>query len=158
MVIERSDTSKIIFKCKTRKEKNKNCGVQENCIQTMIRKHTSCPFKIRANYSVRNKVWTLLIVSDEHDHVVDLPWFVGKNLISNTIPGSSLNVLDSVAPRLNKKGIKPTSEIANTPLVTSYSPVVLLNEMKMWMHLRFPVKGKEPNKENPLHRVLGAHW
>ena len=116
--------------------------------KTMIRKHTSCPFKIRANYSVRNKVWTLLIVSDEHDHVVDLPrLFVGKNLISNTIPGSSLNVLDSVAPRLNKKGIKPTSEIANTPLVTSYSPVVLLNEMKMWMHLRFPVKGKEPNKE-----------
>ncbi|KAF6063669.1 Transcription factor AFT family protein [Candida albicans] len=50
VVIERSDTSKIIFK-----------------------KHTSCPFKIRANYSVRNKVWTLSIVSDEHDHVVDLP-------------------------------------------------------------------------------------
>ena len=32
VVIERSDTSKIIFKCKN-KEKKTNCGVQENCIQ-----------------------------------------------------------------------------------------------------------------------------
>lgn len=123
VVIERSDTSKIIFKCKNKEKKTKIVESKKTASKTMIRKHTSCPFKIRANYSVRNKVWTLLIVSDEHDHVVDLPrLFVGKNLISNTIPESSLNVLDSVAPRLNKKGIKPTSEIANTPLVTSYSP------------------------------------
>lgn len=133
VVIERSDTSKIIFKCKNKEKKTKIVESKKPSSKTIIRKHTSCPFKIRANYSVRNKVWTLLIVSDEHDHVVDLPrLYVNKNSISNTISEASLNVTDSLsapvtvlassAPRLNKKGLKPKSAKINNSIVTSSPP------------------------------------
>ncbi|KAF6071779.1 Transcription factor AFT family protein [Candida albicans] len=109
VVIERSDTSKIIFKCKNKEKKTKIVESKKTASKTMIRKHTSCPFKIRANYSVRNKVWTLSIVSDEHDHVVDLP------RLSTSLPenykGQVPTSMDSmvVEESLTGKSLKPAA-------------------------------------------------
>lgn len=51
VAIERSDNTKIVFRCS--------------------RKAMPCPFRIRANYSIKSNAWTLLVVSDLHNHKVD---------------------------------------------------------------------------------------
>lgn len=50
MAIERSDNIKIVFRCKSGP--------------------ILCPFRVRANYSIRSKLWTLLVVSDLHNHKI----------------------------------------------------------------------------------------
>lgn len=62
IVIERSDKHKIIFKCKPPN------GYKQEVKHK--RRQNSCPFKIRANYSIRNQVWTLLVINDQHDHSI----------------------------------------------------------------------------------------
>lgn len=57
--IERSDQKKIVFKCK-RKDKGK-----------------PCTFRIRANYSIKSKSWSLVIINSNHNH--------GSNLDVNEI-------------------------------------------------------------------------
>lgn len=52
LVIERSDKNKIIFKCKNSRRKHQH----------------PCPFKLRANYLIRNKIWLLSVINDQHDH------------------------------------------------------------------------------------------
>lgn len=66
VVIARSDANKIIFKCKSSKNKE-----TVDKIKIGSRRQTSCPFKIRANYSIRNHVWTLVIINENHDHELD---------------------------------------------------------------------------------------
>lgn len=61
VVIERSDKHKIIFKCKAGGYKLE---------AKYKRRQKSCPFRIRANYSIRNQVWTLLVINDQHDHAI----------------------------------------------------------------------------------------
>ncbi|KAI5952336.1 AFT1 [Candida jiufengensis] len=73
VVIERSDTSKIIFKCKNKEKKTKIIESKNKKSKIPIRRHTSCPFKIRANFSLRNKIWSLSVINDYHDHIVDPP-------------------------------------------------------------------------------------
>ncbi|RCK66877.1 Iron-regulated transcriptional activator AFT2 [Candida viswanathii] len=73
IVIERSDTTKIIFRCKNNVKEKRIVRSKRKDTKIPVRKHTTCPFKVRANYSVRNKVWTLLTVCDKHDHPVDPP-------------------------------------------------------------------------------------
>lgn len=53
-VIERSDDSKIVFKCKSRLDPPKH------------RRH--CPLRIRSNYSIRLRLWTLVLVPDREVH------------------------------------------------------------------------------------------
>lgn len=60
IVIERSDRKKIIFRCKNTLEKHISKG--------NTRRHVTCPFKLRANYSCSGKKWTLVIVDDHHNH------------------------------------------------------------------------------------------
>lgn len=50
VAIERSDNIKIVFRCKSGP--------------------ILCPFRIRANYSIRSKLWSLLVISDLHNHKV----------------------------------------------------------------------------------------
>lgn len=50
VAIERSDNIKIVFRCKS---------------GSLL-----CPFRIRANYLIRSKLWTLLVVLDLHNHKV----------------------------------------------------------------------------------------
>lgn len=66
IVIERSDSSKIIFKCKTNRNYGRTFRLENGTV-----KRTNCPFKIRANYSVRNRVWTLVVINDQHNHDIE---------------------------------------------------------------------------------------
>lgn len=61
IVIERSDTGKIIFKCK-------NGSRIDYGTLNQKRRQTTCPFRIRANYSWKNRIWSILIINDHHDH------------------------------------------------------------------------------------------
>ncbi|KAG7662868.1 AFT1 [[Candida] subhashii] len=78
IVIERSDTGKIIFRCKNKEKKAAIVSESSSSKSTTngnnkqpIRRQTTCPFKIRANYGIRDKVWTLSIINDNHDHQVN---------------------------------------------------------------------------------------
>lgn len=71
IVIERSDATKIIFRCKNKEKKTKIIESKNKNTKIPIRRHTSCPFKIRANLSTRLRTWTILVMDDRHDHVVD---------------------------------------------------------------------------------------
>lgn len=53
IVIERSDTNKIIFKCRL--------GI------TPTHRYP-CPFRIRANFLIKLKVWLLVVINDTHNH------------------------------------------------------------------------------------------
>ncbi|CCK70254.1 Aft2p KNAG_0D05160 [Huiozyma naganishii CBS 8797] len=53
LVIERSDSGKIIFKCK------KDCGPD---------KKFSCPFRIRVTFSIKLQRWNFVIVNNVHSH------------------------------------------------------------------------------------------
>ncbi|CAI8500432.1 unnamed protein product [Pichia kudriavzevii] len=71
IVIERSDDTKIVFKCKYSDKKpleKNNCKSHERAARQ--RKKKVCPFRIRANYSIRSKHWTLVIVNDSHNHPI----------------------------------------------------------------------------------------
>lgn len=66
VVIARSDANKIVFRCKS--GKNKESAEKVNIGS---RRQITCPFKIRANYSIRNHVWTLVVMNENHDHQLD---------------------------------------------------------------------------------------
>ncbi|CAD1783753.1 similar to Saccharomyces cerevisiae YGL071W AFT1 Transcription factor involved in iron utilization and homeostasis [Maudiozyma barnettii] len=86
LVIERSDKSKIIFKCKavTRPTNemdnisdNNNSNNNNNNNSDDITTHenhrtpiitTNCPFRIRASYSLKLKKWNIVIVNNTHSH------------------------------------------------------------------------------------------
>lgn len=89
IVIERSDDTKIVFKCKysekSKDKERKSMDENSNKIskpKATRRKKKICPFRIRANYSIRSKVWTLVIVNDTHNHPVPS---VSINDIQNTL-------------------------------------------------------------------------
>lgn len=58
IAIARSDSKKMIFRCKPKKN-------------TTGAKARSCPFKIRANYSIKKKNWNLVVINDNHDHEIE---------------------------------------------------------------------------------------
>ncbi|GMM38617.1 DNA-binding transcription factor [Saccharomycopsis crataegensis] len=94
IVIERSDVAKIVFKCKSYRysssfkkvrqkrvsKKQKLLLQQQGLLETLelqqkdkqkkAKKNSncSCPFRIRANYSVRTNKWTIVIVNGKHNH------------------------------------------------------------------------------------------
>lgn len=70
IVIERSDKNKIIFKCKS-PNGNRRESEDGRRVKMGSRRLNTCPFKLRANYSIRNKEWTILVVNDQHDHSLD---------------------------------------------------------------------------------------
>lgn len=53
IVIERSDTNKIIFKCRL--------GITAT-------HRFPCPFRIRANFLIKLKVWLLVVINENHNH------------------------------------------------------------------------------------------
>lgn len=66
VVIARSDANKIVFRCKSGKNKE-----SAKKVSIGSRRQITCPFKIRANYSIRNHVWTLVVMNENHDHQLD---------------------------------------------------------------------------------------
>lgn len=75
LVIERSDSSKVVFKCKNlhRKQNTSRSSLHE--IESAENKkkrlrsipEDSCPFRLRVSYSVKNKNWSVNIINDEHN-------------------------------------------------------------------------------------------
>lgn len=74
IVIERSDDSKIVFKCKNGgcSLKNGRKYIKRNPKSFSKKKNgkSGCPFRIRANYSLRARNWSLVIINDCHNHPV----------------------------------------------------------------------------------------
>lgn len=69
IVIERSDTSKIVFKCKNNAKKEIVEAKTSNC-KVASRRQITCPFRIRANFSQRSQWWALVVINDTHDHEI----------------------------------------------------------------------------------------
>lgn len=96
LVIERSDTSKVVFKCKNIHKKSVNCALANSSrsgslvsiasIPTNNGKKTksasasssgarsspeqTCPFRLRVSHSVKNKQWIVTITKHEHNALV----------------------------------------------------------------------------------------
>lgn len=67
---ERSDANKIIFKCNN--VSGAEAGEDEQTIKRRRRNpHNTCPFRVRGNYLIKNRVWSLKVVCDSHNHRVD---------------------------------------------------------------------------------------
>ena len=66
LVIERSDKSKIIFKCKAVTRPTTASELEAETNTTIIT--TNCPFRIRASYSLKLKKWNIVIVNNTHSH------------------------------------------------------------------------------------------
>ncbi|GME96829.1 unnamed protein product [[Candida] boidinii] len=99
IVIERSDDTKIVFKCKNtnlngknrrykkrklskkddsefkQEDNNEDNYNKESSVEgededgdAILKNKRSCPFRIRANFSLRAKKWSIVIVNDQHNH------------------------------------------------------------------------------------------
>lgn len=88
IVIERSDNIKVIFKCKAakrgknmksrRSETNSVTSTSTNCSGTpspsigkkkrSVSRFNTCPFRIRATFSLKRKKWNIVVVNNSHSH------------------------------------------------------------------------------------------
>lgn len=64
IVIERSDTGKVTFKCRSVRS---SVGSNLKLKRTSSRSH-ACPFRIRAAYSVRLQKWNVVVMNNIHAH------------------------------------------------------------------------------------------
>jgi hypothetical protein len=73
LVIERSDASKVVFKCKNIHRKSSTARVTHvklaNGKTKRVRSQPEecCPFRIRVSYSVKHKNWSINIIKPEHN-------------------------------------------------------------------------------------------
>lgn len=83
IVIERSDSIKVVFKCKAAK-RGKNTRVSEPVEQFSVKsevveetkkkkkrsvsRFNICPFRIRATYSLKRKKWSIVVLNNCHSH------------------------------------------------------------------------------------------
>jgi hypothetical protein len=120
IVIERSDDTKIVFKCKYSNH-TINTTSKDN-----KKKKSVCPFRIRANYSIRLKLWSLVIVNDSHNHPI--PQISMNDLKSKLLApqqyinlknNNDNNIINSSKVSIIKpKQIKKKPKIKNTSLLS----------------------------------------
>lgn len=84
IVIERSDSIKVVFKCKAAK-RGKNTRASESPHEPFnvpnepevkgkkkkkrsVSRFNTCPFRIRATYSLKRKKWSIVVVNNCHSH------------------------------------------------------------------------------------------
>lgn len=84
IVIERSDSIKVVFKCKAAK-RGKNTRVSEPAVEQFnvksetveetkkkkkrsVSRFNICPFRIRATYSLKRKKWSIVVLNNCHSH------------------------------------------------------------------------------------------
>lgn len=110
IVIERSDDTKIVFKCKyidNKKPTTKSNTSNTSTIPSKRKTAKLCPFRIRSNYSIRLKLWTLVIVNDN----------------TNKQDINFLSLLESIRIELNKTEVvdttKNTFDSNHTPNITT---------------------------------------
>lgn len=69
LVIERSDQSKVIFKCRTVTRPSSNENENDNELeQKLIITTKNCPFRIRASFSLKLQKWNVVIINNTHSH------------------------------------------------------------------------------------------
>lgn len=91
IVIERSDNIKVVFKCKASKRgrasrKQAGCGSlpeekenpesplavkrvqQANKKKRSVSPYNTCPFRVRATYSLKRKKWNIVVMNNGHSH------------------------------------------------------------------------------------------
>ena len=70
IVIERSDSGKVIFKCKSPAKRRNNASIHQEQESTKPSSSNSatCPFRIRATFSIKLKKWNIVVVNNSHSH------------------------------------------------------------------------------------------
>ncbi|KAH3660549.1 hypothetical protein OGAPHI_007135 [Ogataea philodendri] len=118
IVIERSDDTKIVFKCKNTHTFNTSTSfstskAQKNGSKESARKNkTLCPFRIRANYSLRAKKWSIVVVNDQHNHALYPATISRTDSDSKLGPGSRVQKPVFSAPSMNKRpNFGPTNSL-----------------------------------------------
>ncbi|QHS76538.1 Aft2p [Saccharomyces paradoxus] len=114
IVIERSDTSKVTFKCRSVRS---NVGLNPKSKGNSSRSH-ACPFRIRAAYSVRLQKWNVVVMNNIHAHELRF------DLITKTDDYKKFK--ENLRQKNDEKAIKTFDELEyktslNLPLV---SPII----------------------------------
>lgn len=69
IVTERSDKTKAIFKCKSHPQKlQKNNEDEEQSQGIETKRKNTCPFRIRATFSLKLQKWNIVVVNNVHSH------------------------------------------------------------------------------------------
>ncbi|AJW08219.1 Aft2p [Saccharomyces cerevisiae YJM1248] len=111
IVIERSDSSKVTFKCRSVRSK---VGLNPKSKGPSSRSH-ACPFRIRAAYSVRLQKWNVVVMNNIHSHELRF------DLITKTDDYKKFK--ENLRQKNDEKAIKTFDELEykaslNLPLVT----------------------------------------
>lgn len=132
VVIARSDANKIVFRCKSDKSKE-----TAEKLSIGSRRQISCPFKIRANYSIRNHVWTLVVMNENHDHELDNFGLIQQSKLAYLFNHHktdesgllSLGSDDSTAAALTNSSKSNTSSDVFSSFIPSSTEMVSPNEV-----------------------------
>ncbi|KAH3686174.1 hypothetical protein WICPIJ_002842 [Wickerhamomyces pijperi] len=123
LVIERSDSSKAVFKCKNlhRKQNTPRPSVHDAESATGKKKlrsvpEESCPFRLRISYSVKNKSWSVNIINDEHNPALCSNFGNHNGGSAFPTPNSAISTPNGVTAcnSLNRK--RHLSSVYNTPV------------------------------------------
>ncbi|GME99717.1 unnamed protein product [[Candida] boidinii] len=165
IVIERSDDTKIVFKCKNtnlngknrryKKRKllkkiednnnnneeednnnnnnnnNNNDEADDEEKNSILKNKRSCPFRIRANFSLRAKKWSIVIVNDQHNHnlypiINDTSSKLTENLTSrNSSSEITDNNNNSNTNSSKRRRVSISSISSNTSSVSSASESII---------------------------------
>lgn len=77
LVIERSDSGKVIFKCKSnirheyKKRNAKNSNHDNKSDDNKSEPKFCCPFRIRATFSLKLQKWNIVVVNNVHSHELE---------------------------------------------------------------------------------------
>ncbi|KAG7797410.1 hypothetical protein KL944_004895 [Ogataea haglerorum] len=111
IVIERSDDTKIVFKCKnshsfaSNAHSPKTAKVSKPATKDVGKRQKSncCPFRIRANYSLRAKKWSIVVVNDQHNHALYPSGSSQADSDSRPDLGSTIQKPALTAPLIDKR-------------------------------------------------------
>ncbi|KAG7806342.1 hypothetical protein KL921_005070 [Ogataea angusta] len=133
IVIERSDDTKIVFKCKNSHSfaPSAHCAKMTKLSKSLTkdagkRQKGNCPFRIRANYSLRAKKWSIVVVNDQHNHALYPSGSRQAESDSRSGAGSSVQKPALTAPLISKR---PTFGPTNTLLMAAQTANTQLQPM-----------------------------
>lgn len=154
LVIERSDASKVVFKCKSIHRKSsvpRSAAKLVNGRVKRVRTHPeeSCPFRLRVSYSVKQKIWSVTIIKPEHNPDI-CSNFGGSPVSANSSPTNR-----STTKRSWTSAYTPAS--TTSPMMSIYgSPASTLtpaSEMNSMEFDRFTKKQRQ-TYESPLSHIV----
>ncbi|KAH3673145.1 hypothetical protein WICMUC_003868 [Wickerhamomyces mucosus] len=136
LVIERSDTLKVVFKCKNLHRKANTPRIPINNVDLLLdgkRKRQrslpedSCPFRLRVSYSVKTKDWSIKVIRDEHDPNLCGNFGDPTNtlLTPNSSTSTPINIQSNNSNNSNNNEIskrRKLKEVYDTPMDNYNSP------------------------------------